>query len=157
MDNKNVVFTWFLGAWSGFLAFFYPSHSLLILVLLTFIINIFSGYLKGVIQNKVKGLLNLWHFFSADKVQVGIKRMIITLCFIMFLYYFTVTLFDEQQYAVYTIRLSVFIVLAAHVKKICENFDFMVGSNIFTNIFDKVTRIFEKKLDTDTDTNEKTE
>ena len=156
MEFKDIIFTWVLGIWSAFLAFFYPIHSLLILVLITFITNIFSGYIKGVIENKIRGVRNLWYYFSADKIQVGIRRMIVTFCFIMFLYYFTVTLFDEAQYALYTIRLSVFIVLVAHVKKICENFDIIVGGNMFTSIFDKISRLFEKKVTEQiTDINEK--
>lgn len=145
MQDKFI--NWLLGLYSVFISIFYPIQILLFLIIITFILNILSGYNRGLKEKKIKGIINKWKFLSAEKIDKSITKMIISVGFTMFLYYFALVLINNASFALYLVRLTTFIILFAQLKKICENFDIIVGGSIFTSIFDKITKIFEKKIE----------
>ena len=143
MEDKNITFTAFLGACSALFSFLMPIHLLLLIIILSVIFDLITGFFSGIKKNKVKGLKATIRFFSSAKATKSIVKMILYISFTILIYIFEMALIGKT---VFITKFTTFMVVFVELKSICENMDILTGRDVFTTIFKRVRDLFQKKI-----------
>lgn len=141
MENK--AFTAFLAMWSAVLTYFNQIHLLLIVIILSVLFDLVTGFFAGISKNKVKGLRGAYNFFSSRKATRSIVKMILYLTFAALIFAFEQALIGDT---VYVVKFTTFLIVFVELKSICENMDILTGRDVFTTMFVKIRKLFENKV-----------
>jgi len=144
MDNRNAAFTWFLGVWSAIMAFLAPIQMMLILIIVMITMDLVTGYISSLQKNKITGIIAKIRHFNSHKGTKSIIKMFFYLIFTIIVYLMEYALIGMES--VYITKFSTFLIVFVELKSICENMDIITGRDVFTSLFNKIRKIFEKKI-----------
>jgi hypothetical protein len=139
----NKAFTAFLGLWSALMALIAPIQLLLLIIILSVLFDLVTGYFSGISKNKIKGFKNAIHYFNSSKATRSIVKMILYLSFTILIYAFEIALIGNT---IYIVKFTTFLIVFVELKSICENMDILTGRDVFTSMFTKIRKLFENKV-----------